>query len=677
MSTPNLVQFPGGVKPPGSGDDLNRAKTANVNLSYMKEYWILFKRYKWIILAFALVGAVVGYLNAATAIPIYEARLVMLIQPPTPSNRIEDSLSRRTNPYFFFQTQYGILKSRAVAERVVASLDPSRYLWIGEKTEKTYLQAVAELFERGGEIASESGYKKILTLDEKRELLLGLINGNIQVEEPKRSQLVGILFESHDPQFATDVVNTAAEAYMALSLDARLEQAKIASGWLTEQIEGLREKVAVAEENLQAFQSSENLVDTTKNRDLVRSRLNTLTESYTQAQNKVSQLEERYGEKHPTLIAAIAEMKQLKNRLDREKEQAVGAQIKEFQLAKLERDASTFRQLYDQFVTRVKETDVATQYDINDVRVIDQAQVPVVPVRPNKQKIMLGYCLAGLALGIFLVWLRDQLDNTFKDPGSIEQRTGFPVIGVVPYISKTKSSNPPERFYISNTKSGFGESINHIRTSVLYTNVDHPPKVIMVTSALQAEGKTTLSSNLALAFSQLGRTLLIDADMRKPRVAEILGVNRGGGLADVIAGQTDISSSIARDSESKNLYIMKSGTQPPNPLELLSSEKFSWLTRELRGKFDHIVIDSAPVLPVSDAIVLGNVVDTSIVMIRAEKTNRSAAINALDRLSKANVPIVGVVLSQVTTKNIAYYYSDNYYGYYGEYYGSPETATRG
>jgi capsular exopolysaccharide synthesis family protein len=158
-------------------------------------------------------------------------------------------------------------------------------------------------------------------------------------------------------------------------------------------------------------------------------------------------------------------------------------------------------------------------------------------------------------------------------------------------------------------------------------------------------------------------------------MADIIGLSRAGGLSDVIAGQAKISESFSRDKEADQLFIMKCGTQPPNPLELISSKKFQFMLKELRENFDHIIIDSAPVLPVSDAIVLGNNVDGTLMVVRAEKTNRNAVANALSRLTKANIPVFGIVLSQVSGKNISYYYSDGSYGYYGEYYGNQKQAT--
>jgi capsular exopolysaccharide synthesis family protein len=657
----------------------SRLKTM-VPRSDLVMYWHTARRYKWSILGFALLGALVGLLKATSEIPIYQASLTLLIEPNRPkSGSVEEIVSTYTNPYRFYQTQSEIIRSRAIAERIARKLPPEDIAWIKNQESRGIatgpIEALKKLIgQTTRKPRRESTGAGDQRIDETK--LADMISGAIQVQGGDRSQIVKLRYESPNPRFAAAVVNNAAAAYIELSLDTRLSQIKVASEWLNKQIEDLRQKVSNSEARLQAYQTRESLVDTEKLTELTSGRLAALNAEVTAAQVKVSSLEKRYGEKHPAMIAARAELAEVMQRLQNEKSDAVQTQSKSFQLAKLERDVATYRQLYDQFLTRFKETDLAMRYDVNDVRVIDAAQAPAEPVRPNKQKIVTTWALVGLLAGVLLTWIRDFLDNTFKSPQDVELHLALPVLGVVPYLdsaTKKKSAQgkkaAPERFYIGNLKSGFAESVNHIRTSVLYTNVDDPPKIVMVTSAVQGEGKTTLSTNLALSFSQLGGTLLVDSDLRKPRVASISGVSARGGLADVVAGRARSADCLYKDEDADNLYIMKSGTQPPNPLELISSEKFSKLLDELRPRFDYIILDSPPVLPVSDAIVLGSLSDASILAVRGEKTQRSATVSALNSLHNAGVNVIGIALTQAVRKKSSYY-ADEYYGYYGEYYGT-------
>ncbi len=651
--------------------------------SDLLSYWHTAKHYKWSILGVALLGALIGFLKATSETPMYQANLTLLIEPKRlKSGSIEEVVASYASPYQFYQTQSEIIKSRAIAERIAAKLKPEDYALTKQPSSPDIMPRLLGIFRNlVGQISDipkpDGSSETSQTAD--RAILARMISGGIQVDGGSRSQIVKLRYESPDPDFAAAVVNNAAESYIELSLDTRLSQIKVASGWLNKQIEDLRQKVADSEARLQAYQTQESLVDTGKLSELTSGRLAALNAEVTSAQVNTSALEKRYGEKHPAMVAARAELAEVMERLQNAKSQAVQTQSKGFQLAKLERDVSTYRQLYDQFLTRFKETDLAMRYDVNDVRVIDAAERPTAPIRPNKQKIITTWTMLGLLAGMLLTWLRDFLDNTFKGPHDIEQQLALPVLGVVPYLdsstrrkSKHGRDAAPERFYIHNLNSGFAESVNHIRTSVLYTDVDNPPKVIMIASAVQAEGKTTLCTNLALAFSKLGRTLLVDADLRKPRVATITGLVQHGGLADVVAGHAESADCFNRDEDAENLYIMKSGTQPPNPLELISSDKFARLLTEFRSRFDYILLDSPPVLPVSDAIVLGSLADASILAVRGQKTHRSASISALNSLHNADVNVIGVALTQVS-RGKSSYYNDGYYGYYGDYYGLKES----
>ena len=217
------------------------------------------------------------------------------------------------------------------------------------------------------------------------------------------------------------------------------------------------------------------------------------------------------------------------------------------------------------------------------------------------------WTFVGLFLAIGLALLRQQLDTTFKTARAIEEKLGLPLYGVVQTLSN--KGVVVERAYLDNKRSVFSEAINHIRTGVTYSDVDNAPKVLLVTSSVQGEGKTTVASNLALSYAQLGKTLLIDADLRRPRIKHIVDNDTKLGLVDCVAGVVSIADSIRRDKEEEGLYVLKAGTTPPNPLELLASSRFSALLEELKSKFTYIVIDTAPVLPASDAVVLGQLCD--------------------------------------------------------------------
>jgi capsular exopolysaccharide synthesis family protein len=220
-----------------------------------------------------------------------------------------------------------------------------------------------------------------------------------------------------------------------------------------------------------------------------------------------------------------------------------------------------------------------------------------------------------------------------------------------------------ETFYLDNKRSVFSESINHIRTGVMYSDVDNPPKVILVTSSVQSEGKTTLATNLAFAYAQLGPTLLIDADLRRPRIKKILQSKSEHGLVDYVAGTASLKECVEQNAKEPNLYVLNSGTTPPNPLELLSSDKFRRTIATLRERFEYIVIDSAPVLPASDAIVLGKLSDALLLAVQSERTTQHMAREAIKRLNASKVMVNGLVLTQASMQKGNPYHYGGYYGY--------------
>jgi len=197
----------------------------------------------------------------------------------------------------------------------------------------------------------------------------------------------------------------------------------------------------------------------------------------------------------------------------------------------------------------------------------------------------------------------------------------------------------------------------------MYSDIDNPPQVLVVTSSVQSEGKTTLASNLALSYAQLGTTLLIDADLRRPRIKHIIETDATAGLVEYVAGVASFEQCVRRDHDEKNLYVLNSGTTPPNPLELLASERFSQMLSQLRKKFTYIIIDTAPVLPASDAVVLGRLCDSLLMAIQSDRTTHHMARDAVKRLNASNVSVAGLILTQANIKKGNPYQYGGYYGY--------------
>ncbi|MFT5391703.1 MAG: succinoglycan biosynthesis transport protein ExoP, partial [Gammaproteobacteria bacterium] len=299
---------------------------------------------------------------------------------------------------------------------------------------------------------------------------------------------------------------------------------------------------------------------------------------------------------------------------------------------------------------------------VPNVRVIDRAEVPSAPYKPNKRRMIIVAGLVGLFVGIGLAFFRERLDNTFRTPATMEEKLGISSLGVVPLIT---NEHVPEREVLENPRSLFTENINHIRTGLLFSNIDNPPQMIAITSASSSEGKTTLSANLAAAFAQLDRTLLIEVDLRKPVLARRLGIASVPGITDLVAGQVEREQCLHQVSEKSPLFVISCGAMLPNPLEFLSSARFAETLAELREHFTYIVLDGPPALAVSDAAVIGHLADAVILAVKAESTTHKMSQEAVSRLNRATVRITGGVLCQADIERMAeygggYYYADNY-----------------
>ncbi len=424
-------------------------------------------------------------------------------------------------------------------------------------------------------------------------------------------------------------------------------------------------------------------------------------EERTLARN-VRLLSERLSDTHPELINARTELEVVHNNLQSEikrivadlkdrKESAaesvanllgllkeerakIGSMTGEaLELARLEREVESSQKLYDALLARFQETGATEKYDASNIRILDRAKVPETPSKPNRRLIVIVATILGLFAGILLAFLREQLDHTFKTTDDIEDKLGQPTMGLVPLLP-TKDSEIPEIEYLHNPRSPFAEKINHIRTGLLFSNIDHPPRRILVTSSSASEGKTTLASNLAIAFSQLGKTLLIEVDLRKPSLAKRLNLSTEQGLSELLMNPEIADEAIQPFGDTGKLFILPCGAKPPNPLELLSSEQFQSLLDKLTEHFEYIVLDAPPLLAVSDAAVLGHYADARLLVVRAEKTQIKMAEDAIDLLRKSNVPPTGVVLSMADIKRMAYY-GGHYYRYDTGYYGSDDDET--
>jgi len=356
----------------------------------------------------------------------------------------------------------------------------------------------------------------------------------------------------------------------------------------------------------------------------------------------------------------------------------------------LKREAEANKTLYEGLMTKLKETAISQGLRSSNIRVVDPAMIPSTPARPAKARnVALGF-LVGLVGGIGLALMREYLDNTVKTPDDVETLSRLPSLAVVPEFTgsngdaKLKTSLPgfPSNGHSKRIelvahhlpKSQMSEAFRALRTSILLSQADHPPQVILVTSALPREGKTTAASNLAVTLAQLGdSTVIVDADLRKPGVSRLLGLPTGtyAGLSSYLAGVSSLDLVSVPHPTIPNLVAIPTGPLPPNPADLLSSQRLVEGIAELRTKFKFIVIDSPPIMAATDAVILSVHTDGVLLVVRSGTTPKEAFTRTRDLLNSVKCRVLGVVLNAVDSGAPDYYYSYRYYPYsYG--YGPQE-----
>jgi len=433
-----------------------------------------------------------------------------------------------------------------------------------------------------------------------------------------------------------------------------------------------------------------------------------LKNDYQQAGRKFTELSRRYGPRHPRMIEVKALLDDARQSYDEElelaadgitadyqraqrEEASLGSKLNEAEagiielnrsraeLNKLENNVQSSRALYEQLQTGIKATGMMEGgiQKINAM-IFEYARPGLYPVRPNKPRMVSLWTLFGLVLGVGVAFMLNRLDNTFKDSNDVERRLLLPVMGLIPQLEAAKKDEISAlNHFEKDGYSTFSEAIRTVRSRVMLARLEQPNSTIVVTSSLPGEGKTTLAINLAHSISKIKKCLLIDLDLRKPVVRKIENIRRSRpGITAWITGEAEIKDILSLSS-SDNLQVIAAGDLPPNPLDLLVSHRLTTLIEQLKQQYEYIIIDSPPVLAISDTLVLSQLVDVVLYMVRADKTPYQAAEQGIKRLRQLGAPLMGVVMNQVTSQSRGYnygryyrygmgYQADEVHDYYGE-----------
>lgn len=713
-------------------------------------------RRKWSILSLAIAVSIVATLAAYSITPLYRAAATLLIEQKNANVvSIEQIYGIEGSGSEYLKTQFEVLKSRGIAERVVRELELTGHPSFDPR------QQPEPLFNLSGIISSLNISKAVPAIlpedleqqqaqSEKQifDAVVRNVMSRTTLTPVQGTQLVKVEVELADPHEAARIANALTTAYIEDQMEAKMDMSTTATSWMNGRLNELRETLKQSEGRLQAFREREKLVDVdgvatisaaelsaTSDRMISARTQRAEAESlYRQVQSmrsggweklatvpavlgdpliqqfksdeakaraKFEELSKRYGARHPAMEAArsdltaasaslksqveqvvagiernyqlaIANENALRSSVDANKTQIQNISRKEFQVRELQREVDANRALYETFMTRLKETSATEGLESANARIIEEAVPPTGPVSPKKGMIIGAVAMLALLLGAGLTALLEILNNTFKSTEEVENKLNLPVLGILPLI-KGKERKEIARLFGSSQDKSFAESIRTIRTGVVLSGMDDPHKILVVTSSIPGEGKSTVATNLAYALGQMEKVLLIDADMRRPTLAKNFDFTIGTpGLANLIAGTAKLEECV---KQVDGIDMLSAGAVPPNPLELLSSARFEKAIEFLRSKYDRIVIDSPPTQAVSDALILGTMANALIYVVKSEATPVPLVQKGIGQLLQSNAPVTGVVLNQVDIKKAqkhGYSYG-GYYDYYG-YSSDPQKA---
>jgi len=710
----------------------------------------------------ALVALVGSFLQA----PQYRATATLQIERQTPDILSMGDLARVDYNWAaysdFYQTQYKILESEAVAREAASRLD------LASHPEFAPEPASPSLYARLRALLPGAGAPRVEpdpTLIAARQVL-----SRLEIAPVRNSHLVKLSWVSTDPLLAAQVANAVADAYIQFTMQLQYTTSDQASEFLSNQIGTLKKEIAEIEERLQRYGESKRIVSIDDASNITLKALSDVAQRRTEAATQLARAEAvyrailasppealpevlhsnlierlkgeygayeaQYSEKASIFKADWPEMQTLASKMQQARErlaieiagiarQVTLAAEAEYQKAlkevanldallsrqedaaqHLKRDAVEFanlqsevqkkRETLNTLIARQNELALATRLkDIkatsSNVRVVDPARPPEGPFRPNRKLNLLLGLLLGLGLGVSAAFLLDHLDSTVRTPAELQGVVAFPMLAAIPRHrpasaplgrARRAAAAPDERVDLvvqHDSHAPVSEAYRELRTALLLSSPGEPPRRILVTSALPEEGKSATALNLAVVLAQMGRkVLLVDTDLRRPRLHRVFDVSHERGVSTVLSGLETDPLSLPLPTGIEHLEIVPSGPIPPNPSELLNSSTFAAMTaRYLEHGYDHVVFDSPPVLAVSDPVILGSVVDAVLLVVRAGHTPRPSLKLAAAKFEQSGIRPVGIVLNDLDLDDGG----ARYYRYYGGYAppGSPakETASQG
>ena len=715
----------------GTIDDSWLFGRAQVDLDGIKSALL---RNRWVILSIALAAVLTG--TAATLLTVPGYRAQSSIQIDLQSTRILASpdiepIQAVEDSDRFLQTQLEILRSRALAARVAATL--------GLFADPGFLNASHVEPDRA--MAAKLGMRAAV-----RERVIGVLQDNLKVTLPDGSRVVRIAFDSPDPVLAAKIANAFADAMISSNLSRRFDASAYARSFLREQLEQARERLESSEQSMIGYARQSGIIDTAAARQaaegsapqslvaasliqandalaaartrridaqeqwesvrraplmnlpdvLANPTVQSLMEKRAILEAQLADQDQRRRADHPDIVrvrsqiasfdllvrqigedirgsiasryrTAALQEGQMQHDVDRLKSETLDEQDRGIRYNIFRREVQTNRELYDGLLQRFKEVSAAAGMSANNISIVDPAVVPMRPVSPNLISNVALSLLGGIILALGFVYVRENFDDLVRTVEDAERKLRLPALGMVPRL-------PGDAVFareLENRGSRLSEAFHSIRAAIELSRTGRPLRSLLVTSSQKGEGKTSITYALALELAQSGRrVLLIDADMRHPSMHRMLGVENGRGLMDVLEQSAD-HVDVVRPTTTAGLSFISAGVTGANPAALLASHRFPRLIRQVEDTYDLVLVDSPPVLGLADAPTMSAHVDGTLFVVNTTGARRGFISAALRRLRFAQPTLLGVVLSMVEFRTLG-----SEYAYYYQYDADAAPASR-
>lgn len=692
--------------------------------SPLADYWRLAVKHRWLIAGALLAAMALGIIATLLMTPIFTASTTLQIDREAARVVNVDDVSPRESMIQgeeFFQTQYGLLRSRSLAERVIDDLGLAR--------NDTFLNTMGvELPDRKESAAAKSA--------RRRDAVLAALRLNLGVSPVRGSRLVTVTFDSPDPQVSAKVANAFAENFIQANLDRKYESSSYARQFLEERLVQTKAKLEEAERELVRYAGQQRIINVreasdengapqslaatdlaTINASLSRATadrigaeqkwararsaslfslpevvenpaIQRLTEEKAKVQAQIEDKSRVYREDWPEIqqlrsqsaeldrqitsiasgiresirgeyVIAANQERALRSQVEGLKSDVLDVRNRSVQYNILQREVDTSRALYDGLLQRYKEVGVTGGISSNNISVVDPADAPDEPSKPRLLVNLALAALLGLGLGFGAAFILEALDESLASPDDVENKLNISVLGVIPLLDKGQS--PIQA--LEDIRSPFSEAYYSLRTALQFSTPNGAPGSILVTSSRPAEGKSTTAYAIALNLARIGKkVLLIDGDLRNPSMHRLMGVDNHEGVSNYLAGSQTIES-VTRTTRWENLSFVPCGPLPPNPAELWGGDRIRNLFAAQDQNYDHIVIDGPPVLGFADAPLLASAVQGTVFVMEARGTRRAQARGALRRLLVGNGRLIGGVLTKFNTKATQYGAYDYSYDY--------------